>query len=102
MKKIILTLVILTMAAQSSVAQNKPSTTGSWVIESNVRQPKTQTVKFYGNNNQLLYSETINKRLNINRKKIRQNLDKVLDSLTGKKDYAQNRAILAAIFKLKR
>jgi predicted LPLAT superfamily acyltransferase len=102
MKKIIITLAILIIAAVSSFAQNKPSTTGSWVIESNVKQPKVQTVKFYNNDNQLLYSETVNKRLNINRKKIRQNLDKVLDSLISKNDYAQNQAILAAIFKLKK
>lgn len=99
MKTTMITLTIVAMAAASSLAQTQPRVTGTWVVEANTHQRKLQTVKFYSDSNQLLYTETIKGRLNINRKKVRQNLDKVLDSLITRSNYRQNNGMLAAALK---
>lgn len=99
MKRTIFTIAIIAIITIDSFAQTKPNSIGSWVIESNVKQPKLQIIKFYGDSNHLLYTETIKGRLNINRKKVRQNLDKVLDSLTSRSNYGQNSGVLAVMLK---
>jgi hypothetical protein len=102
MKKAILTIAIITATTIAALAQTPSASRGNWVVESNVHQPKIQTVKFYDADSQLLYTETINTRLNINRKKVQESLNKVLDSLVTKNSYAMNKNILAASFKLKK
>lgn len=53
---------------------------GYWVMESNVHTPKNHIVRFYTNNNVLIYSENISgKKLNINQRKVKMKLKEVLD-----------------------
>lgn len=51
---------------------------GSWVIE---WTPKSRSciVRFYNDQQQLIYEETINRRLNITRRQTKRNLDVALD-----------------------
>lgn len=101
MKATIITLAIVAMVATGGMAQIKPAVKGSWVVECNTHQRRLQTVKFYGDSNQLLYTETIKGRLNIDKKKVRERLDKVLDILLAKDSSMQNKGLLAAVSKLK-
>ncbi|QKJ30817.1 hypothetical protein HQ865_14020 [Mucilaginibacter mali] len=99
MKKAILTITIVSLWILSSSAQTRVN--GTWVVESNIHQPKLHTVKFYGDSNRLLYTETIKGRLNIDKKKVRDRMNKVLDILLAKNNDMQNSGVLAAAFKLK-
>jgi hypothetical protein len=53
---------------------------GFWVMESNVKTPKTATIFFYNNNHDLVYKETINgKKLKVTKPKVQRQLNSVLD-----------------------
>jgi hypothetical protein len=102
MKKIFLTLTLITVSlltshAQSHATINQPT----WVIESQGERPKTNTVKFYDSDAQLIYAETINARLNVSKKKVQKALNRILDSLVTQQNYRNNKNVLAASFKLK-
>lgn len=101
MKTAIITLAITVMIATGGFAQTKLVRNGCWVVEGNISQPKLHTVKFYGDSNRLLYTETVKGRLNIDKKKVRERLDKVLDILLAKNSDMQNSGVLASAFKLK-
>jgi hypothetical protein len=103
MKKSILTLSLILTAFLSGYAQNNNNTNqqATWVIESEGNRAKTQTVKFYDDNAQLIYAETINARLNISKKKVQKALNQILDSLLNEHSYGNNKNVLAASFKLK-
>lgn len=65
-------------------AQEKKETANfaHWVIESNVKSPKISVVKFYNDQQELIYQETISgKRMNIKRTKIKKGLDQALAQL---------------------
>ena len=102
MKKIFLTLTLIAAGLLTSYAQstttNNPAT---WVIESQGERPKTQTVKFYDSDAQLIYVETINARLNASKKKVQKALNRILDSLINQQSYRNNKDVLAASFNLK-
>ena len=73
---------------------------GFWNMESNIKSPRTCTIYFYNNSNELVYKETITgKRININRKKIRKDLEAVLvQAVTAwekKNVYRENEALVA-------
>jgi len=102
MKKIILTLAILCAAAADSIASAQTDTTGTWVVESNLHTPGTQTVKFYDNKNKLIYSETINARLNVSKKKVQQKLNGILELLTANGKPVNENNMLALSFRIKR
>jgi len=102
MKKIFLTLSLITIAFLTVNAQTTESVKqATWVIEQEADQPKVQTVKFYDDNLQLIYQETVNARLNISKKKVQKALNAILDSLISQQDFRQNKNVLAASFKLK-
>ena len=89
MKKLL--FVILLCAGTVAQAQQKtePSDTskGCWVVESNVRFPKKQVVKFYNSDQQLIYQETYDhKILNYSRKNIRKILDNALVTVLNRKN----------------
>ncbi|WP_345948474.1 hypothetical protein ABDD95_16660 [Mucilaginibacter sp. PAMB04274] len=98
MKKIFLTLILITVYFLKSYAQTNHAT---WVIESESPKAKMQTVKFYDDNSQIIYTETINARLNISKKKVQKALNQILDSLLTQQYYRENKSVLAASFKLK-
>jgi hypothetical protein len=97
---------ILLSFALSSKAQTKLNTTpeketGFWVIESNKHSPKNSIVYFYNEDKELVYKESITgKRININRKKTRKQLNGVLEQclLSWKKERTikENQQWLAA------
>jgi hypothetical protein len=102
MKKILLTLTLITIGLVNSHAQNtEPNGNATWVIESTAKNARTQTVNFYDNTSKLIYSETISAHLNINRKKVQKALNQILDSLLAQDSYRNNKNVLAASFKVK-
>jgi len=65
------------------------SNKGFWVIESNVKTPKSSTVHFYGNDKKLLYSASIaGKKLNPERRRTLKNLNKVLEQVVNTREIA--------------
>lgn len=91
-------MLIVAIGARAQKTYNK----ATWVIESAGKNAKTQTVRFYNSNAELVYQETINKRLNPSRKKVQRALNRVLDSLLAGNQAIADNSILAATFKLKR
>ena len=54
---------------------------GYWVVESNIHSPLEHIVRFYNNDNVLLYKETLtNTRLNPEKRSVKMKLKKVLES----------------------
>lgn len=95
MKKLIITICILAFAAAAVQAQNKVThTPGFWVIEHNANLPRVQTVRFYNDNNKLMYEETVYSKLNIKKKKTRLALDQILDRLNERTAYIENKNLV--------
>ncbi len=69
-------------------AQNRPSKIprwvsekGYWVIESNINSPVNHIIRFYNNENELLYQETLTGvKMNAGKRKVKMKLKKVLES----------------------
>ncbi len=102
MKKTLLTLTLITVGFITSYAQsNAFNHQATWVIETENELAKKQTVKFYDDNAQLIYAETINAKLNISKKKVQKALNRILDSLLTQQSYRNNKNVLAASFRLK-
>jgi hypothetical protein len=82
MKKIIW-IMLLSAGASAAQAQQQAvkldQNTGWWTVESNVKSPKKQMVKFYNSDLQLLYEEAYDQKiLNHSRKRTRRMLDSAL------------------------
>lgn len=102
MKKIVLTLTLIAAAFLTSHAQNVVTVKqATWVVESQTENPKLQTVNFYDNNLKLIYSETVNAKLNISRKKVQKALNQLLNNLINQQGYRDNKNLLTASLKLK-
>ena len=75
--------MLLTIAgtAQNRSAAETTSAMGFWVAESNLSSPMDHVLRFYTNNNELVYTETLNGvKLKLAKKKIRVKLKEVLES----------------------
>jgi len=75
---------------------------GYWVVEGNVKTPLTNTIRFYDNDDELLYTEKLDGvKLNINRRKVRMKLKQVLESAilvkAGKEESAAGMALVKSI-----
>ena len=82
----------------TNLEQNK----GWWTVESNVKLPKKQFVKFYNNDLQLLYEETYDQKvLNYSRKRTRKMLDSALAEVLKAKSNVSEAPNLANIIKYK-
>jgi hypothetical protein len=107
MKKIILTLAIIGIVglsaatAQPNNTQPNNNYTGTWVVESNLHKPGIQTVRFYDNNNRLIYSETINGHLNVSKKKVQQKLNNILELLATQNKPAKDSDMLVLAFRVR-
>lgn len=101
MKTMMLTALIL-ISAVCSQAQKKVAAHGFWVVESNVNQPKVQTIRFYTDDAKLIYEETINAKLNLKREKIQLALNELSNKLTEGKDNLENKKLIAVAFNLRR
>jgi hypothetical protein len=99
MKTLIIT-VVLAFYGFNIIAQEKTAIKeGNWVIVSNVKTPKNSTVMFYNDKQELIYSEVItNKRLNIERKKVKLALNQVLEkAMETEKVIADKNLVITAL-----
>ena len=102
MKTIMITALIL-ISAVCCQAQNKVTAgNGFWVVESNINEPKVQTIRFYSEDAKLLYTETINTKLNLKREKVKLALNELCNKLQENNDYLDNKKLIALAFNLKR
>ena len=85
----VLSLISMGSFAQltSSQQEHRPkfprwvSDKGYWVVESNINSPLNHIVRFYNNDNELLYKETLaGVKLNPDKRKVKMKLKKVLES----------------------
>ncbi|MEX8547699.1 MAG: hypothetical protein V5804_08865 [Mucilaginibacter sp.] len=105
MKKMIW-IILLSAGASAAHAQqqttNLNQNKGWWTVESNVKSPKKQLVKFYNSDSQLLYEEIYNQKiLNYSRKRIRRMLDSALAAVLKAKTNIGEAANLANVIKHK-
>ncbi|MXV17204.1 hypothetical protein [Hufsiella ginkgonis] len=78
MKALLNTIALVAFASVTAFGQQankKPIEKGTWVVESNVKTPKIQTIKIYDESLRLVYQETVNKKLNIKKAGTRARLD---------------------------
>lgn len=81
-----------------SLNQNK----GLWTVESNIKWPKKQLVKFYNSDLQLLYEETYDRKvLNYSRKRTCKLLDSALATVLKTKTNIGEVSNLANVIKYK-
>ncbi|MBL7738366.1 MAG: hypothetical protein JNK14_04050 [Chitinophagaceae bacterium] len=82
-------VLALTFISLCSFAQDEQQTAtprwvsdkGYWVVESNIHAPLNHIIRFYDNNDVLIYKETITGiKLNPAKRKVRMKLKKVLDA----------------------
>ena len=65
--------------AQSSRVPKWMCQKGFWVIQGNLQSPKTSTIYFYNNEQQLVYKEQVYKRINPDKLNTRKRLESVLN-----------------------
>ncbi|RYY07337.1 MAG: hypothetical protein EOP43_03550 [Sphingobacteriaceae bacterium] len=104
MKKLL--FVVLLSAGTVAQAQQKTETTDAskscWVVESNVKTPQKQVVKFYDSNQQLIYQEAYDQKiLNYSRKNIRKMLDSALFTVIKTKNNSDTMPNLVNVIKRK-
>ncbi len=107
--KTMMTAIVLALISFSSFAQEKQpaapkwvSDKGYWVIESNIKYPLNHVVRFYNNDNVLLYKETVSGvKLNPEKRTVKMKLKKVLETTViaweQKKTTEENKNYVAAI-----
>jgi hypothetical protein len=100
MKKIIITMLLVAMGLTYSFAQAKNTNNhnndnnGYWVVES-AKKSKVQTVKFYSEQNELVYEETVRGKINVSDKKVQNALNKILAVMVNQKSYTANKEVIA-------
>lgn len=83
-------MIISFGARAQDISPASKNSFANWVIESNVNTPKNSVVKFYNAKQDVIYQEEIKgKKLNVNRKSVRNRLNRVLFMLTEKSNYAK-------------
>ncbi len=109
--KTMMAVVVLAFISFSAFAQDEQpvipkwvSDKGYWVIESNIKEPLNHVIRFYNNDNVLLYKEAVNGvKLNPEKRAIRMKLKKVLEASVvaweQKKVTEENKNYVAAILK---
>ncbi|GAA4316423.1 hypothetical protein GCM10023149_13370 [Mucilaginibacter gynuensis] len=102
MKKIILTLVIAAITIVQGIAQTNQKVQepqqGFWVVEGSTHNKKQNTVKFYNEEKELVYEETVNKKLKVSDKKVQTKLNQLLAVLVNQKQYTADKSLLAICF----
>ncbi|TMI69630.1 MAG: hypothetical protein E6H09_19550 [Bacteroidetes bacterium] len=65
---------------QSTIPRWVPDN-GYWVLESNIHQPLDHVIRFYNNDNTLIYTETVTgMKINLKKKKVKMKLKIALES----------------------
>lgn len=102
MKRSITTAIII-LAALGLQAQQRPTNQkGSWVIESNIKHPKIQTVKVYNNRGRLVYEEVLSKAINIDKPKTRALMNAICERINRQKQLMANGVLITATFEMKK
>jgi hypothetical protein len=90
--------IILNCVSFYSFSQNSRGTPrwvsekGYWVVESNIHSPKKHIIRFYNNENSLVYTETLtNVKLNPYKRKTKMKLKKILESSVVAREKQQTR-----------
>lgn len=79
---LVLLLLGLLLTAGSASAQRAPKwvpVKGYWVVEDNVHEPGRAVVFFYNQQNQLVYQETVARRINLDRTRTLVRLNRTLE-----------------------
>ncbi len=109
--KTMMAAAVLSFISFSTFAQEEQPVTpkwvsekGYWVIESNIKDPLNHLIRFYNNDNVLLYKEVITGvKLNPEKRAVRMKLKKVLEASVvaweQKKVAEENKNYVAAILK---
>ena len=83
-----ITIIIICLLTVVTTAQYKPASTapwvselGYWVLETNLHRPRHHIVRFYNNENLLVYTETLDGvKLNPGKRKVKMKLKKALET----------------------
>ena len=83
-----LAIAIICLLTVATSSQHKPASTapwvselGYWVLESNLNAPGHHIVRFYNNENMLVYTETLDGvKLNPDKRKVKMKLKKALET----------------------
>jgi len=102
MKRLFIIMAIVSITALYGKAQNVNVSHGYWVTEYNIHKPKIQTVRFYNNDNQLIYEETINRKLKISKPEVQKALNEVLENIYAQQELVHRKDLLAVTFKIKK
>ena len=77
-----ITLIAAAIATTVSAQKKSQEYKGTWVVESTVKTPKEQTIKYYDVSMKLIYEEKVEgKKLNISRQRIQKKLNSRLNEL---------------------
>lgn len=85
MKKHVLTILFVFIVAGAYSQKNGKKTNwvsekGFWMVESNVKTPRSSTIYFFNNDKVLVYKEKVEGvRVKINRPRVRMSLKKILE-----------------------
>lgn len=104
MKKVF-TVAVLFCSIQVTIAQDikNDKSKGTWVVESNVMSPKVQVIKFYNSREELIYQEEVkNKRIRIEKERVRRYLDKALNYALANEKIAERDSLTASIRQFRR
>lgn len=78
---IVFTLISIISFSQNQSSPRWLSDKGYWVIEGNINQPLDHIIRFYTNDNVMIYKETVTgMKLNPQKRKVRMKLKKVLET----------------------
>lgn len=109
MKKHLLTVLVAVSLCSFSFAQQHHSPKwvsekGYWMVESNVKTPKSSTIYFFNNDNVMVYKEKVEGfKLKINKTKTRMRLEGILEqSVTAweqKHIFSENTFLVATALK---
>src|SRR4051812_41208751 len=94
MRIIILTIALVAFSITFCLAQSNNQQKGFWVVEGNTHNSKINTFKFYNDENQLLYEETVDFEINISKKKVQKKLNELLAELVNEQE-AEARKVIA-------
>lgn len=85
--KILISAFIAMLSLTVSAQEKKDNANfANWVVESNVKTPKSSIVKFYNANQELVYQEVvIGKKIKIERAKVRDGLNQILKQIIADK-----------------
>ncbi len=102
-----LSTAVFAQAEEQTIAYPTPkwvSTNGYWVVESNIKNPKVNTIYFYNNNNVMVYKEEVNGVvIKLKKRSVKMGLKKVLDqsvlAFNEKQKAAENEMLVINLIK---